>query len=63
MTDKASILIVDDERTNRKVLSDLLKEDHQVLPAKNGEQALQRLQNDSDIDLVLLDVMMPDLDG
>jgi diguanylate cyclase (GGDEF)-like protein len=41
----------------------LLKENHQVLPAKNGEQALQRLQNDSDIDLVLLDVMMPDLDG
>jgi len=63
MADKACILVVDDERTNRKVLSDLLKEDHQVLPAKNGEQALRRLQNDSDIDLVLLDVMMPDLDG
>ncbi|MCF8029526.1 MAG: diguanylate cyclase [Desulfohalobiaceae bacterium] len=63
MTDKASILVVDDERTNRKVLSDLLKENYQVLPAKNGEQALQRLQNDTDIDLVLLDVMMPDMDG
>ncbi|MBF0275308.1 MAG: diguanylate cyclase [Nitrospinae bacterium] len=60
---KQRILIVDDERLNREILSNLLQETHNIVVAKSGEQALKRLENNSDIDLVLLDVMMPDMDG
>lgn len=63
MTEKHRILVVDDERLNRSILSDLLKAEHQVLLAKNGEQALARIESDADIDLILLDVMMPGMDG
>jgi len=61
--DKQRILVVDDERLNRKVLSDLLKKEQTVILAKSGEQALQRVDRDSGIDLILLDVMMPGMDG
>lgn len=57
------ILVVDDERINRKVLTDLLQEDYHVIVAKSGEQALQRLNEDPSIDLVLLDVLMPNMNG
>lgn len=63
MADKAKVLVVDDERINRKQLSELLEDGYEVAVAKNGEQALQRLNAAPDIDLILLDVMMPDLDG
>ncbi|WP_041793623.1 diguanylate cyclase domain-containing protein [Pararhodospirillum photometricum] len=57
------ILIVDDERTNRMVLADLLSEDYDILLARDGEQALARLGDPQTPDLILLDVMMPGLDG
>jgi diguanylate cyclase (GGDEF)-like protein len=60
---KQRVLVVDDERVNRMVLSNVLKEDHQVILAKSGEQALERLGIDAEIDLILLDVMMPEMDG
>jgi len=60
---KQRILIVDDERVNRAVLSTVLNDDHQVILAKSGEQALERLGIDAGIDLILLDVLMPDMDG
>jgi len=60
---KQRILVVDDERLNRKVLSDLLKGEHTVILAKSGEQALQRVDRDAEIDLILLDVIMPGMDG
>ena len=64
MKDLQSILIVDDERVNRTLLSELLKEeDRRILLAKNGPQALERLEKQPDIDLILLDVMMPEMDG
>lgn len=61
--EKHRILIVDDERINRKLLSELLEQQHEVILAKNGEQALQRVRADPQIDLILLDVMMPGMDG
>lgn len=61
--DRQRILIVDDERVNRKILSELLEEQHQVILAKSGQQALERLVEDPAIDLILLDVMMPGMDG
>lgn len=57
------ILIVDDNQNNTKVLFELLKDvGHRVLVAKSGESALERLQSVSP-DLILLDVMMPGIDG
>ncbi|BAT56670.1 response regulator receiver sensor signal transduction histidine kinase (plasmid) [Nostoc sp. NIES-3756] len=58
-----TILIVDDTPTNLQVLFDLLSEQgYRVAIAKNGETALQRLQI-SQPNLILLDVMMPGIDG
>lgn len=61
--DRQRILVVDDERINRSVLADLLSDDYQVLLAKSGAQALERVAQDNCIDLILLDVMMSDMDG
>jgi two-component system KDP operon response regulator KdpE len=60
---KKKILIVDDEaRMRRFVRMNLDLEGYEVLEAENGLAALQRVRDDMP-DLVLLDVMMPDLDG
>lgn len=56
------VLIVDDTPDNIMLLASLLKERYDTKVATNGATALQILAT-SDIDLVLLDVMMPDLDG
>ncbi len=59
----AKILIVDDQPDNLYVLERLLKgQKHQVLQAERGEQALQIAEQEMP-DLILLDVMMPGLDG
>lgn len=60
---KQRVLVVDDERVNRATLAAVLKDEHQVILAKSGEQALDRLSIDAEIDLILLDVLMPDMDG
>jgi len=58
------ILIADDEVVFRKLISDFLKKDgYFVIEADNGKEALYLYQNNSDVDLVILDVMMPELDG
>jgi len=62
MTEKHSILVVDDEKQNRALLSELLKEDHQIFLAKNGVQALERAREHLP-DLIMLDVLMPEMDG
>ncbi len=57
------VLVVDDEETNRELLRDLLEEqDHQVTEAENGEQGLQKVKENPP-DVILLDVMMPGMDG
>ena len=59
----ATILIADDDSVNRKLLRRLLEQDgHAVRAAANGAEALQ-LFADEEIDLVLLDIIMPELDG
>ena len=63
MADRQRILIVDDERLNRKVLTELLEDRHDIVVAKNGPQALQWVKTNTDIDLILLDIMMPGMDG
>jgi putative two-component system response regulator len=64
MTDpRPRVLVVDDEPINVKILIELLRATYTVVVATNGEQALQRLQPETLPDIVLLDVMMPALDG
>ena len=58
------ILIVDDEDRMRKLVSDYLKRDgFQVLEAGDGEEALYIYEDQPDIALIILDVMMPRMDG
>ena len=58
------ILVVDDEGRMRKLVRDfLVKKDYIVLEAENGEKALEIFENEEDISLIILDIMMPKLDG
>lgn len=60
---KPIVLVVDDTPENLSILSALLKDSYQVRAANHGERALQIALSDKPPDLILLDVMMPDLDG
>ncbi|MCB1926351.1 MAG: response regulator [Gammaproteobacteria bacterium] len=63
MQHKAKILIIDDEKQYLDVLVEILQHDYRIIVAKNGEQGLARL-NSSDLpQLILLDVLMPGIDG
>ena len=59
---RSQILIVDDERCNRQVLSDIIAEEHDAVCAESGPQALD-IVGKQPIDLILLDVLMPEMDG
>ncbi len=62
--DKLKILVVDDESRMRKLVRDfLVKKDFEVLEAADGEEALDIFYADKDIALIILDVMMPKMDG
>lgn len=58
-----SILVVDDTPDNLLLLSNLFKNEYRVRIANNGEKALEICCSDNPPDLVLLDVMMPGMDG
>ncbi|MBF0120853.1 MAG: PleD family two-component system response regulator [Desulfobacterales bacterium] len=60
---KASLLIVDDEPYNVKILNEFLRPNYNIRVATNGERALQIAFSDTPPDLILLDVMMPGIDG
>jgi len=58
------ILIVDDEQRMRKLVSDfLIREGYETFEAENGKIALERFREIPDIDLFIIDVMMPEYDG
>ena len=62
--EKIKILVVDDEALMRKLVKDfLVKKDYDVIEAENGEVALDKFYEDSSISLIILDVMMPKLNG
>lgn len=58
------ILIVDDMKTNRNLLANILKDEYETLMAQNGVEALKLLDEAHDeIKLILLDLVMPEMDG
>ena len=59
---KPTLLLVDDEPVNLRVLKQLLANDYQLIFARNGEEAL-KLTETRQPNLILLDVMMPGLTG
>ena len=59
-----TILIVDDEQRMRKLVRDyMIREGYVVLEASNGRQALEIFHSDAKVSLIILDVMMPEIDG
>lgn len=60
---KARILIVDDEKINIKILVDLLRDDYSLVLARSGDQALKFSLHPPHPDLILLDVVMPEMGG
>ena len=61
---KLKILVVDDESRMRKLVKDfLVKKDFEVLEAGDGEEAVDLFFQEKDIALIILDVMMPKMDG
>jgi class 3 adenylate cyclase len=63
VTDRASVLVVDDDPVNRSMLSRSLEADgHEVTTVQSGGQALA-LVGSQDFDVILLDVVMPEMDG
>lgn len=62
--EKTKILVVDDESRMRKLIRDFLeREGYQILEAADGVEAMDKFYADKDIDLIILDVMMPRMDG
>ena len=62
--DKVKILLVDDESRMRKLVKDfLVKKDYMVIEAEDGAKAIDLFFSNKDISLVILDVMMPNMDG
>ena len=62
--DKLKILVVDDESRMRKLVRDfLVKQNFDVLEAGDGEEAVDIFFREKDIALIILDVMMPKMDG
>ncbi len=58
------VLIVDDSEMNRSILADILGDEYDIIEAENGEEAIAVLQKRvAEISLVLLDIVMPKMDG
>ncbi|MGJ0373098.1 diguanylate cyclase, partial [Aliarcobacter cryaerophilus] len=60
---KPTILVVDDMTTTLLLIHDLLKDTYEVKIAKSGTKALEILESPNDIDLILLDIEMPEING
>ena len=58
------VLVVDDDVRNIFALTSLLERHHMhVVSADNGRSAIETLENSTDVDIVLMDIMMPEMDG
>lgn len=61
--DRQRILIVDDEEVNRAILGEMFREEYDICEATNGQEAISQIQDNQDIVLILLDIIMPVMDG
>ena len=64
--EKQQILIVDDEYINRVILAEMFQDEqdaYELIEAENGEEAVRQIENGQDIVLILLDIVMPVMDG
>ncbi|PJE55044.1 diguanylate cyclase [Marinomonas polaris] len=62
MTEVQSVLVIDDEKINLKIISDILSDEVSIMLAKSGEQGIRKAIEYKP-DLILLDVVMPEMDG
>lgn len=60
---KQQILIVDDEEINRVILRGLFQDEYQIIEAGNGQEAIARIEENQNIVLILLDIVMPVMNG
>ncbi|WP_428897689.1 putative two-component system response regulator [Parelusimicrobium proximum] len=61
---REKILIVDDIDVNREILAEILQKDYNIIQAKDGIEAIEKvMHNAHDLSLILLDIMMPEMDG
>ena len=61
---KRTVLVVDDNAVNRRLLARILADDYLVAEAADGREALERLRDDpAGVSAVLLDIVMPVMDG
>ena len=64
MPESQTILLVDDEDAIQKLLTYPLERDgYRVVQARDGEEALRRFAEEGEVDLVILDIMLPKIDG
>ena len=63
MDSRKKILVVDDDRNMLRLLQAFLRDSYHVFACDNGRKALKIIEEQGPIDLVLLDYLMPDMDG
>ena len=63
LDDKKTVLVVDDAPANIQIVNSILKETYKIKIATNGAKALELVQAVPAPDLILLDVVMPEMDG
>ena len=61
--EQQTLMIVDDSKLNRMMLMDILGDQYHYIEAADGRQAVRLLEKDLTVDLMLLDVHMPEMDG
>lgn len=62
-SERKKILIIDDSEINRTILTGILDDEYTVLQAGNGQQGFEILEENKDVSLILLDIMMPVMNG
>lgn len=61
--DKEQLLIVDDEEVNRALLDMMFSTEYETIQASNGEEAIEAIENSENLSVILLDIVMPVMDG
>lgn len=61
--EQQTLMIVDDSELNRMMLMDILGDQYHYIEVADGRQAIRLLEKDLTVDLMLLDIHMPEMDG